>query len=697
MRTVVYCLDMETCHTLMGEAIAIGLKITQEYPTIRPTSFEVHSSASDEAIADQFLNSYANNPNVGIFYDERHPKCDKDTFRPSVATAPRPLQAPRALILYASGVPSVIRPDTMATWYNFPTYTPSGATPKPKIGIVSLGGYYQPSDLTQYWIDCGLTGSIVPTVTDVQVEIYHPIPKFTQSIESIENTLDIELAGAMCRNARIAFFSTANTQQGMLDAVTAAISSGMNMISISWGSPEPLFYAISSGIFMTALDNQFQIAVSSGIVVTAAAGDFGSSDNYYTTYTVSGYPVKVPVPHLDFPASSPSVVACGGTSLYKGVVNAETAWIDGGGGQSTRFLRPSYQGAWDPAWPIDPFTKRSSSGTPFARTIPDISFNSDPNSHWTIRFAGYVDDAYGTSCSAPLMAGLLGRFYGLSASGRLPRRGYAPSGFNYFMYNAPSSTRRKITYGQNIRVQRDPIIRAINPFGLQVAPANQTYYKIFTSGAIVPSYTFCTGLGVPVSNQLFNYLNSIVCVSRGTQIKMSDGTQRPIETLKRGDEVLGYEGACYRIATVNRQCLSPTERLDLIEILSHALGPDLPSRRLIITSNHPIFYQETRRPAKCFGHLQGVQQHKDVLVTELLESETISNLTGDAEYILYDLQFDEDGSYTANGVVVQSRSPWSDLTPLPEELYFDTSRYHEKRHWDSLYHILPLDDTDLEP
>jgi hypothetical protein len=289
------------------------------------------------------------------------------------------------------------------------------------------------------------------------------------------------------------------------------------------------------------------------------------------------------------------------------------------------------------------------------------------------------------------MAGLLGRFYGLATSGRLPRRGYAPSGFNYFMYRAPSSTRRKISYGENIRVERNPITLKINPFGLQGAPPNQTYYKIYTSGAIVPSYTFCTGLGVPISNQLFNYLNSIVCVGRGTQIKMSDGTQRRIETLSRGDEVSGYEGSCYRVAIVNRQYLSPTERLDLIEISPHALGPDRPSQRLMITPNHPIFYQEARRPAKCFCHLQGVQEHKDVLVTELLEPES---LTGDPEYILYDLQFEADGSYVADGLTIQSRSPWSDLTPLPKELYFDPSSYHEKRHWDSLYHALLLDDTE---
>ena len=44
-------------------------------------------------------------------------------------------------------------------------------------------------------------------------------------------------------------------------------------------------------------------------------------------------------------------------------------------------------------------------------------------------------------------------------------------------------------------------------------------------------------------------------------------------------------------------------------------------------------------------------------------------------YTLYDLQFDDDGSYVAENVMIQSRSPWSDLTPLPKNLYYDDTRY----------------------
>jgi hypothetical protein len=39
---------------------------------------------------------------------------------------------------------------------------------------------------------------------------------------------------------------------------------------------------------------------------------------------------------------------------------------------------------------------------------------------------------------------------------------------------------------------------------------------------------------------------------------------------------------------------------------------------------------------------------------------------------LYDLQFDHDGIYVANGVIVRSRCPRSEVTQLAKDLYFDT-------------------------
>ena len=71
-----------------------------------------------------------------------------------------------------------------------------------------------------------------------------------------------------------------------------------------------------------------------------ASGDNGSSDG-----------VDDGADHVDFPASSPYCLACGGTNLHAsgGAITSETVWNDGanggatGGGVSGFFALPPYQ------------------------------------------------------------------------------------------------------------------------------------------------------------------------------------------------------------------------------------------------------------------------------------------------------------------------------------------------------------------
>jgi kumamolisin len=68
---------------------------------------------------------------------------------------------------------------------------------------------------------------------------------------------------------------------------------------------------------MSALDAACQSAAALGVIITAAAGDNGSSDG-----------VNDGKNHVDFPASSPHVLACGGTNL-RGIgssISAEVVW-----------------------------------------------------------------------------------------------------------------------------------------------------------------------------------------------------------------------------------------------------------------------------------------------------------------------------------------------------------------------------------
>ena len=75
-----------------------------------------------------------------------------------------------------------------------------------------------------------------------------------------------------------------------------------SVISISWGGPESNWTEQAFQQF----DQAFQDAATLGVTITVAAGDDGSSDG-----------VDDGQAHVDFPASSPNVLACGGTTLER--------------------------------------------------------------------------------------------------------------------------------------------------------------------------------------------------------------------------------------------------------------------------------------------------------------------------------------------------------------------------------------------
>ena len=68
----------------------------------------------------------------------------------------------------------------------------------------------------------------------------------------------------------------------------------------------------------------------------------------------------------------------------------------------------------------------------------------------------------------------------------------------------------------------------------------------------------------------------------------------------------------------------------------------------------------------------------------------------DNEYCIYDLQFENDSSYVANGIMVQSRCPRSEISPLPKELYFDQELYTDEIVWDTYDHPLQLDTSTID-
>ncbi|HEY2297513.1 MAG TPA: S53 family peptidase [Jatrophihabitans sp.] len=290
-------------------------------------------------------------------------------------------QAQSQLRVAAAGDTAIsYTPLQVADAYSFPEGTDGSGQ---AIAIIELGGGFEQSDLDDYFGGLGIS---TPSVTAVGVDGATNQPGSDPQGADGEVLLDIEVAGAVAPGAAISVYFAPNTDAGFLDAVSEAVHATPTpaAISISWGQSEDEWTAQAR----TAMDSAFADAVALGIVVTAAAGDRGSSDG-----GTDGSD------HCDFPASSPNVIGCGGTSL---TADAETVWNNGGtggatgGGVSDAFARPSRQQA---------VGVPGSSG----RGVPDVAGNADPQTGYQVLVDGTEMVIGGTSAVAPLWAGLVAR------------------------------------------------------------------------------------------------------------------------------------------------------------------------------------------------------------------------------------------------------------------------------------------------
>ncbi len=314
-------------------------------------------------------------------------------------------------------------PTTIASLYSFPPGNGQGEC----VGIIELGGGYRTADLETYFSGLGIDPP--PSVSAVSVDHGKNHATGDANGPDGEVMLDIEVVGAVAPAAKVAVYFTPNTDAGFLDAITTATHDTTNnpsVISISWGGPESSWTAQA----MTAMDNALQSAVAMGITVCVASGDSGSSDG-----STDGSD------QVDFPASSPHVLACGGTSLQasNGAITSEVVWNDGaqggagGGGVSTVFALPAWQNGLN-------VIKGGETGTLSMRGVPDICGDADPETGYNVRIDGTDTVIGGTSAVAPLWAGLIARINAAKGS---------PLGFiNASLYSAPSAM-NDITEGNN--------------------------------------------------------------------------------------------------------------------------------------------------------------------------------------------------------------------------------------------------------
>jgi kumamolisin len=280
-------------------------------------------------------------------------------------------------------------PPQVAQIYNFPV-APAGSAggAGQTIGIIELGGGYHPGDITNYFVKT--VGITAPAVTDVILDGGSNDPTTANSADG-EVLLDIEVAGSVAPGAKIVVYFTTNTDQGFQDAISAAIHDSTHnpgVISISWGGAESTW----SRTAIASMDSTCQSAAALGITITVASGDNGSSDGG------SG-------DNVDFPASSPHVLGCGGTALTSsnGQRRSEVVWNDqasgggaSGGGISTVFPLP--------AWQANAGVPKSGTG---GRGVPDVAGDASPETGYQILVDGQQEIVGGTSAVAPLWAGLI--------------------------------------------------------------------------------------------------------------------------------------------------------------------------------------------------------------------------------------------------------------------------------------------------
>ena len=322
----------------------------------------------------------------------------------------------------ATLIPGTFTAEEVAQLYGFPEkLSASGQA----IGLIEFDGGFRQKDLAAYYKK---RNRPVPTVIVVSVDGGTNKPTGKPDGPDGEVMLDIEVASSVAPGADIVMYFAPNTDKGFADAISAAVHDDVNkpsVISISWGNPEIRWTQQA----MTAVDEACQAAAALGITITAAAGDNGSSDGYGDGKD-----------HVDFPASSPHVLGCGGTKLVGSgtTIRSEVVWNEQskgegatGGGISSYFPLPTWQ---------------HSAGVPRVATggrgVPDVAGNADPETGYTVLVDGKSFPLGGTSAVAPLWAGLiaLSNAQNKATAGFVNPQLYRAAGANAF---------RDVTQGNN--------------------------------------------------------------------------------------------------------------------------------------------------------------------------------------------------------------------------------------------------------
>lgn len=273
-----------------------------------------------------------------------------------------------------------LTPRQVARLYGFPRGLDGrGQT----VGIIALGGGFRRADMTGYFRRLRLPR---PRISEVRVGGAVNDP---DDAAAGEVTGDVQTVGALVPRARLVVYFAPNTPEGFLAAVTRAVRDRRHrpsVLSVSWGLAEGHWRRRT----LRRFDDVLREAARRGIAVCVSSGDSG----------------RLPQPRdrkpgVCFPASSPHVLACGGTTLLGSRPGRlrERAWKDregaSGGGVSAILPRPPWQ------------HRLAHVGRGRGRAVPDVAASADPECGYRVYLRGRWVTGAGTSAAAPLWAGLI--------------------------------------------------------------------------------------------------------------------------------------------------------------------------------------------------------------------------------------------------------------------------------------------------
>lgn len=309
-----------------------------------------------------------------------------------------------------SGNPAYAPQEYAAVYHAGNTPTGTGTT----VALIGWGNMSNPvNDLSRMEQGQGLAAvptSIESTSTDSsnddseQVEWAMDSQAIVGISGGVKNLIFYTTGGDVTYDSSTSKYSDSpGAQNGeLLKAINLAVSDNTaKVINMSWGLAE----CRGSGGWA---DSAFKLGVTQGQTFVAATGDNGAypCNNSDRTAPKNGHYSDNDTLSVNYPASSPYVVAVGGTTLNTSssdVYISESSWPFGGGGVSRSESAPSWQSSSDSK-----------------RALPDLAFDGDPDTGILLyltrsstsgveqtQFGG--DSHGGTSLSAPLFVGAWAR------------------------------------------------------------------------------------------------------------------------------------------------------------------------------------------------------------------------------------------------------------------------------------------------